>query len=78
MTNAETSRRWLLIYELLQGSDASGAFSCLDVVTIDNSNTGRVVAAVLKAAQPIKQDGSSLGGTYVANNSAHKQERVRY
>ena len=57
--------------EFGQRGDATGAFTGLDVIAIDDGDAGRIVAAVFKATKPVEQNGRSLRASDVTDNSTH-------
>ena len=61
-------------HQFREGGDPSRTLAGLDVIMIDNRHTGRVVAAILEASQPIEQDRRRLRTTDVTDDSAHDFE----
>src|SRR5207302_11365253 len=51
--------------------NSTGALAHLDVIAIDDGDTGRIVAAIFEAAKTVEQNGRRLRTSDIADNSAH-------
>ena len=57
-----------LVFEVLQ---LAGTLRHIDVATVDHSDAGGVVAAVLHSSQSVERNAKSLLLTYVSHDSTH-------
>jgi len=54
VTDAKRAWRGLFRHQFGERGDSPGTFTCLDVITIDNRDSGRVVTPIFEATQAIE------------------------
>jgi hypothetical protein len=71
MTDTAPAGQRLLLQNVFEFAKLSFGPPDGNASVVEYGNTGRIVATIFQAAQPVDDDGHGLPGAKISNNSAH-------